>query len=54
MDVGFFNRLIIDDVSVLDQKGDSMFAASRMAAKVDLWALAKGKVIISSAQIFGL
>jgi hypothetical protein len=54
VDVGFFNRLIIDDVSVLDQKGDSMFAASRMAAKVDLWALAKGKVIISSAQIFGL
>ena len=54
VDVGFFNRLILDDVSMLDQKGDSMFAASRMAAKVDLLSLAKGKIIISSAQIFGM
>ncbi|MCH3993699.1 MAG: translocation/assembly module TamB [Prevotella sp.] len=54
VDLGFFNRLILDDVSLWDQKGDSMLSASRLAAKVDLLALTKGRIIISSAQVFGL
>ena len=52
--LGFFNRIIIDDVRMLDQKGDSMIYASRLSAKVDLLPLKDGKISVSSAQLFGL
>lgn len=52
--LGFFNRIIIDDVRMLDQKGDSMINASRLSAKVDLLPLKDGKISVSSAQLFGL
>ena len=54
INLGFFNRIIIDDVRMLDQKGDSMIYASRLSAKVDLLPLKDGKISISSAQLFGL
>lgn len=54
INLGFFNRIIIDDVKMLDQKGDSMIYASRLSAKVDLLPLKDGKISVSSAQIFGL
>ena len=54
INLGFFNRIIIDDVRMLDQKGDSMLYASRLSAKVDLLPLKDGKISVSSAQLFGL
>ena len=54
INLGFFNRIIIDDVKMLDQKGDSMLYASRLSAKVDLLPLKDGKISVSSAQLFGL
>ena len=54
INLGFFNRIIIDDVRMLDQKGDSMIYASRLSAKVDLLPLKDGKISVSSAQLFGL
>ena len=54
INLGFFNRIIIDDVRMLDQKGDSMIHASRLSAKVDLLPLKDGKISVSSAQLFGL
>ena len=54
VNLGFFNRIIIDDVRMLDQKGDSMIYASRLSAKVDLLPLKDGKISVSSAQLFGL
>ena len=54
INLGFFNRIIIDDVKMLDQKGDSMIYASRLSAKVDLLPLKDGKISVSSAQLFGL
>ena len=54
INLGFFNRIIIDDVRMLDQKGDSMIYASRLSAKVDPLPLKDGKISVSSAQLFGL
>ena len=54
VDLGLFNRLIIDDVRMLDQEGASMFKATRLSAKFDYVSLARGKVVITSAQLFGL
>ena len=54
INLGFFNRIIIDDVRMLDQKGDSMIYASRLSAKVDLLPLKDGKISVSSVQLFGL
>lgn len=54
INLSFFNRIIIDDVRMLDQKGDSMIYASRLSAKVDLLPLKDGKISVSSAQLFGL
>ncbi len=54
VNLGFFNRIIIDDVRMLDQRGDSMIYASRLSAKVDYLPLKDGKISISSAQLFGL
>jgi hypothetical protein len=54
VDLGFFNRVIIDDVSMLDQKNDSMFYATRVSASIDFIPLFEGRISISSAQLFGL
>ena len=49
VNLGFFNRIIIDDVMMLDQKGDSMICASRVSAKLDFLPLKDGKISVSSA-----
>ncbi|MBO4463589.1 MAG: translocation/assembly module TamB domain-containing protein [Prevotella sp.] len=53
VDLGFFNRLIIDDVVIKDQQHEDMLAARRMSVKVELLPLFSGRVSISSAQLFG-
>ena len=54
VNLGFFNRIIIDDVMMYDQQGDSLIYASRLSAKIDYMAATQGKISVSSAQIFGL
>ena len=54
VDLGFLNRVIIDDVEIYDQQGEKMLTATRLSAKVGLGPLLKGKVSVSSAQIFGM
>ncbi|MCI6619121.1 MAG: translocation/assembly module TamB, partial [Prevotella sp.] len=54
VDLGFLNRIIIDDVSIEDQKGKHMFLATRVSAKFDYPELARGRIAISSAQLFGM
>ena len=53
VDLGFFNRLIIDDVVIKDQQHEDMIAARRMSVKLELLPLFSGRVSISSAQLFG-
>ncbi|MBQ7421227.1 MAG: translocation/assembly module TamB domain-containing protein [Prevotella sp.] len=55
VDLGFLNRIVVDDVLIYDQANKKMLQASRLSAKIDLLPLLSlGKVNISSAQIFGL
>ena len=54
IDLGFFNRLIIDDLQMYDQQGDSLLYASRISVKINLTSLTNNKISISSAQLFGL
>ena len=55
IDLGFLNRVIIDDLLIYDQHHKKMLSASRIGAKVDLIPLLQsGAINISSAQLFGL
>ncbi len=51
--IGLFNRLIIDDVCIPDQQGDTLLRASRLSVKGSLLPLLEGRIVISSAQLFG-
>jgi len=53
IDLGFLNRLILDDVVIYDQQQKKMVRVARLTAKVDLAPLVMGRISISSAQIFG-
>lgn len=54
VDIGFFNRIIIDDFVLYDQSGKKMLRTGRLSAKIDILELLNGKISITSAQIFGL
>lgn len=54
VDLGMLNRIIINDVLIMDQNRKEMIRAPRLSAKIKLQDLAKGKITISSAQLFGL
>ena len=53
VDIGLFNRLIIDDVHLFDQQKKEMLRAARLSVTIDLLPLTKGNISILSAQIFG-
>ena len=53
VDMGFLNRIIIDDLRILDQRQKPMVNVSRLSAKVDIGTLIDGRISISSAQLFG-
>jgi len=54
VDLGFLNRLIIDDVEILDQSGKSMLSAARLTAKLDIEDLSRRELGIGSIRLFGL
>jgi hypothetical protein len=54
VNLGLLNRIIIDDVSLQDQKGQDMLQATRVSAKIDFIALLQGHIHITSAQLFGM
>lgn len=54
VDLGFVNRITIDDSQMLDQQNKQMLTVSRISVKVNLLALANGQIEITSAQFFGL
>ena len=53
VDLGFLDRIIIDDVTIPDQSNQPMLIITRLSAKVDILPLTKGRISISSAQLFG-
>ena len=54
VDLGFINRLILDDTYMQDKRDEQMLRVSRISVKVNLLALANGQIEITSAQFFGL
>lgn len=54
VDLGFLNRIIIDDVVICDRQSIQMLRASRISAKVGVLPLLNGRIRVSSAQLFGL
>lgn len=54
VDLGFINRLILDDSYMQDKNGKQMLRVSRISVKINLLALANGQIEITSAQFFGL
>ncbi len=53
VDIGLFNRIIVDGIYIEDQKHQPMMTASRISAKISIISLIKGEIEITSAQLFG-
>ena len=53
INIGLLNRIIIDDVLLDDQSGKEMLKVTRLSAKFDILPFFKGKISISSVQLFG-
>ena len=53
INIGLLNRIIIDDVLLDDQSGQEMLKVTRLSAKFDIMPFFKGKISISSVQLFG-
>lgn len=54
VDIGFLNRLIIDNVIIYDKEQVDMLKAGRISAKFDIIDLSRGRITITSAQLFAL
>lgn len=53
MRMGFFNRIILDDVCLYDQQDSLMLQAPRLAAKLEILPIFDHKIRINNAQIIG-
>ena len=53
VELGFPNRLILDNVLIQDHNQEEMLRVGRLSAKIEFLPLADGRISISSAQLFG-
>ena len=53
INIGLLNRIIIDDVLLDDQDEQEMLKVTRLSTKFDIMPFFKGKISISSVQLFG-
>ena len=54
IDLGFLNRLVIDNIELYDQREQPLLKAFRVAAKIELLPLiTQGHIVINSAQLLG-
>ena len=53
INLGFLNRIILEDVKMDDEQGNEMLSVARISATYDVAPLLDGKIDISSAQLFG-
>lgn len=54
VDLGFLNRLIIDDMVIYDKSNKIMLRAGRLSVNIDYYPLTQGRISVSSAQVFSL
>lgn len=53
INIGLFNRVIIDDLLLNDQSGQEMLKVTRLSAKFSILPLLHGQISIGSVQLFG-
>lgn len=53
IDMGLLNRIIVEDVLLHDRQNEEMLKVARLSAKFEFLPLLKGKITISSVQLFG-
>ncbi len=53
VNLGFLNRVIIDDVAVKDLDGEKLMKVGRLSTRIDILPLMQGRISISSIQLFG-
>lgn len=51
--MGLLNRIIVEDVLLEDRRGREMLKVARLSAKFEILPLLKGKITITSVQLFG-
>ncbi len=51
--LGLWNRVIINDLHLLDKQDSTLLYASRLAAKIDILPLLTGQISIANVQLFG-
>ena len=54
VDLGFPGRVVIDGVTLLDQKNKPLLRATRLSVSAEIMPLLEGRISISSAQLFGV
>lgn len=53
VDIGFLNRIIIEDVQLNDQQGNELLKIARLSTKFEILPLFEGKIRINSVQLLG-
>ena len=53
VDLGFLNRIIVEDVLLKDHKNEDMLKVKRLSAKFELLPLLKKQLRINTIQLFG-
>lgn len=54
VNLGFLNRIIINDVTLYEPSGKQMASIARVSASINLFSLLREKVDIGTAQLFGV
>lgn len=54
VNLSIFNRIILDNINIKDQQEKELVTAPRISVSLNIFELMKGKISISSAQIFGM
>ena len=54
VNMGLLNRITIDEVSIYDKARRKMISCHRLSAKLNVLQLLRGKIDITSAQVFGM
>ena len=53
IDIGFFNRIIAENLLLKDRQGDELLKVARLSAKFDILPLFEKQLRISTVQLFG-
>lgn len=53
IDIEWFNRLVLEGVSLVDEEGSSLFEANHIAAGFEVLPLFQGKFVFTTVRLFG-